>query len=130
MKVLLDTHALIWHLEASPRLPDGVVELISRTEHERLLSVASLWEIAIKMSMGKLEVDGIAAFDEFLAALPALQVRELGITHDHLDVLATLPLLHRDPFDRLLVAQAIVEGATLLTADPAMKVYAVPLYWA
>lgn len=111
VRLLLDTNALLWLLDDDERLgPRARV----RVQAADLLavSVASLWEIAIKVSLDK-----IAPIPGLPAAVRDLGFRRLDIADEHLDVLAGLPHLHRDPFDRLLISQAVVERLTVLTAD-------------
>ena len=120
MRLLLDTNALLWLLAGDPRLgPQARHEVEAAAE--LVVSAASLWEIAIKVSVGKL-----AALPGLPAVLAESAVRRLGIEDEHLRRLESLPWHHRDPFDRLLIAQAQAEALTVLTADPAFGDYAVP----
>ena len=120
VRLLLDTNALLWLVAGDTRLG-----LQARREVEvaagLVVSAASLWEIAIKVSIGKL-----AALPGLPAVLAEAGVRRLGIEDEHLRRLESLPWHHRDPFDRLLIAQAQAEALTVLTADPAFGDYAVP----
>lgn len=125
MRLLLDTHALIWTLEAPRRLPVWVLAAIEDFENEVFASAASAWEIAIKQSLGKLPLPR----GDFLEALYRSGLVELPITARHADRTRSLPLLHRDPFDRLLVAQAQLEGLSLVSRDPAMRQYQVTVLW-
>ncbi len=120
MRLLLDTNALLWLLAGDPRLGAQARHEVE-TAAELVVSAASLWEIAIKVSIGKL-----AALPELPAVLAEAGVRRLGIEDEHLRRLESLPWHHRDPFDRLLIAQAQAEALTVLTADPAFGDYAVP----
>ena len=119
--MLLDTHLLIWSAFAPERLGAQAFKLISATENPLHFSWASLWEIVVKTALGR------ASFSVDVGDLHDKLIRHgfkpLTITLPHLASLATLPMLHRDPFDRLLVAQAMAEGITLLTADRALKAY-------
>lgn len=125
---LLDTHAFLWMTSAPDRLGQKAREVIDDPASRLVLSVASVWEMAIKRSLGKLELP---------APLPSFLKRQLHATRtDLLDVLAEhaleveeLPWHHRDPFDRLLVAQARFEGLTLLSRDTALGGYGVPRIW-
>lgn len=119
MRLLLDTDALLWLLAGDERL--GLTTR-SHIEHAESLtvSVASLWEIAIKVSLGKL-----APIPALHAAIRDLGFERLAITDAHLLALERLPLVHRDPFDRLLISQALVEGLSVATADGAFAGYAV-----
>ena len=121
MKLLLDTHILIWALSAQERLSEHVRSAIEDGGNDVLVSMASLWEIAIKQRLGKLKVD----LSEMLAEVHQADFRLLGIAAEHLVALTTLPLHHRDPFDRLLIAQAITEDATLVSSDRAIRRYPV-----
>jgi PIN domain nuclease of toxin-antitoxin system len=120
VRLLLDTNALLWLLAGDPRLGAQARQQVD-TAAELVVSAASLWEIAIKVSIGKL-----AALPGLPAVLAEAGVRRLGIEDEHLRRLESLPWHHRDPFDRLLIAQAQAEALTVLTADPAFGDYAVP----
>jgi PIN domain nuclease of toxin-antitoxin system len=119
--LLLDTHLLLWAVSMSGRLPERARRLIEDGSNEVLYSSASIWEIAINASLpGRaLTVDVPALLD----ALPAMGLRELPVRGEHAARAADLPAVHRDPFDRLLVAQSLVEPATLLTNDVALEAY-------
>lgn len=118
MKLLLDTHVLIWW-DAGQRLSAAARAAI-RDADEVYVSAASAWEIAIKASLGK-----IVSSRTVSAATAECGFFELPVTFAHAEQLAALPALHRDPFDRLLVAQAIAEGLTVVTRDPAITQYGV-----
>jgi len=120
MRQLLDTHSFIWFVMGNPRITPRVRALIE--DNENLLSIASIWEMAIKHSSGKLSF-GIP-FELFIEQ----QVRPngielLNINLDHINVVASLPFHHRDPFDRLLIAQAMVEQIPILSADSVFDNY-------
>lgn len=125
MKLLLDTHLLLWAAGQPKRLSAAARKLINDSRNELLFSVASLWEIVIKRSLGR---------DDFRVE-PRLLRRglldngydELAIGGDHALAVDSLPPIHRDPFDRLLVAQAQIESVTLLTADPLLGRYPGPI---
>ena len=119
MKILLDTHALLWWLADDPRLGPTARRHIEDAANIVIVSHVSLWEIAIKIGIGKLRVD----LDAALAAVRERGLDELGLRPPHLTTLAALERHHRDPFDHMLVAQAIVEGATLMTDDSRMGSY-------
>ncbi|WP_067864512.1 type II toxin-antitoxin system VapC family toxin [Nocardia shimofusensis] len=121
MSLLLDTHVVLWWFAAEPRLSD---EVKARLDHEPdvHLSAVTLWEIAIKQALGKL-----AGPEDLLERIRAAGFVELPIRHDHAVAAGRLPLIHRDPFDRMLVAQANCEGLTLVTADPWCQKYDVSL---
>lgn len=126
MRVLLDTHALIWALSAPRRLPRRVIRRLEDPATAVFASAASTWEIAIKAALGKLHAD----LDEVSVGIRDTGFSELAISVAHTRRLAELPPLHRDPFDRILIAQALEEGLTLVTHDPAIRAYAVPSLWA
>jgi PIN domain nuclease of toxin-antitoxin system len=113
VKLLLDTHSLLWTMTDDPRLSPPARALVADPANDVLVSAASLWEIVIKVRIGKLEAD----FDEIDRAIDAQGFARLGIEPSHLAALQRLETLHRDPFDHLLIAQAEVEEASLLTDD-------------
>ncbi len=115
MRLLPDTHLLIWAAEESSKLSKEAADLIGRLENNRFFSAASIWEIAIKRGLGRA--------DELRLELLANGYVELPVTGVHGAAVAGLPMLHRDPFDRILVAQAMIEGVTLLTVDPVVAGY-------
>ena len=121
MKLLLDTHLLLWAAEDSKRLPKAARRLIENLDNELLFSAASLWEIAIKRGLGRedFQVDPRM----LRRALVDNGYSELAITSEHVIGIDQLPSSHKDPFDRLLVAQALVEGITLLTGDAQIAGY-------
>ena len=124
MRVLLDTHALLWALDGSDELSETARRTIVKLDNEVLVSSVSAWEIAIKRALGKLEAprDLGAAIDE------AGFVRRL-IRFEDCEALEALPNHHRDPFDRMLVAQALVEGIPVVTRDPWIRHYGVQTIW-
>lgn len=124
MKLLLDTHAALWWLGADPRLTEDVRHHLAAASSEVLLSAAVVWEIAIKRSLGKL-----AASERTVELLLEGGARPLSVTLEHAVAVEALPWHHRDPFDRILVAQAIVERAAVVSADAALRAYRVPLVW-
>jgi len=118
VRLLLDTNVLLWTLTGHPRI-QPVSQLILAPETEIFVSTVSLWEIATKASIGKLA----ANVAEIRAATAASGFLELPVLGEHSETLATLPLHHRDPFDRMLVAQTIAEPMRLLTGDAQLAVY-------
>ena len=129
MKLLLDTHAFMWFVEGDPKLHPYARGLIEDVGNERLLSIGSLWEMAIKASLGKLEVS--ARFTEIVVTqVEANDIALLSVLPSHLDVIRTLPFHHRDPFDRLLIAQLMVEGGVVLGRDEVFDAYPVKRLWA
>lgn len=128
MRVLLDTHAFLWWITDDPRLSHRARAIIADDENQLFLSVASAWEIAIKARLGRLEVP--ADLEGFIVAqLSRNRIEALPINLSHAPRIYTLPDHHRDPFDRLLVAQASVEGLPILTADPQLARYQVAIAW-
>ncbi|MFJ4842365.1 type II toxin-antitoxin system VapC family toxin [Streptomyces sp. NPDC088746] len=121
MRLLLDTHIALWWLEDSPELSEEVKDLID-TEPAVFLSAATPWEIAIKQSAGKL-----AGPDDLAERVRDCQLTSLAITAGHGVRAGRLPPLHRDPFDRVLVAQAQTEGLTIVTRDKWIPQYDVPV---
>lgn len=124
MRLLLDTHLLLW-AAAGSGLSSSAADMISDPNNELLFSTASIWEVAIKSGLGRLDFHLDAGV--FRRALFESGYEELAITGTHASAVATLPELHRDPFDRILVAQAIVEGVVLMTADQAVLAYPGPI---
>lgn len=127
MSYLLDTHTFLWAINDTPRLPEKVVERLEDAENDLYLSVASLWEIAIKFSLGKLQLD--FPFATLTEKVSEADLRLLPIRQAHLDELVTLPFHHRDPFDRLLVAQSLSETLTLMTRDSELAAYGGKVIW-
>lgn len=122
MKLLLDTHVFLWFIMGSPNLSVEARTLIEDENNRKFISVASLWEIAIKSSIGKLTLS--APFDQLIPQQLSLNGFELlPIELAHLAAVATLPFHHRDPFDRLLVAQAMVEKMPIVSIDSAFEAY-------
>ena len=126
MKFLLDTHCWLWLQTEPDRLPDDLLRALADSSARRYLSAASAWEIAIKYAVGKLPLPEPPAL--YVPARMRLSRFEgLAVTHTHALAVATLPPYHRDPFDRVLVAQSKVEGLTLVTADAAIEPYDAPM---
>lgn len=118
MRLLVDTHLLIWWL-AGKSLPARAAELIRDPANQIYASAASVWEVAIKVALGKIRIDP----EEFVAALREGGFQELQVTASHASRVAGLPKHHRDPFDRMLVAQSLVEAVILLTQDRPLAAY-------
>jgi PIN domain nuclease of toxin-antitoxin system len=125
MKLLLDTHLLVWSSWTPSKVSSIGHAFINNFENELFFSAASLWEIAIKQSLGKRGFD-IDARD-LRSGLLKNGYNELPVTSNHAIATRVLPALHKDPFDRILVAQALVEGITLLTVDPVVARYPGPI---
>lgn len=124
MKLLLDTHVLLW-AAAGSGLSTQTADLIADPDNELYFSAASIWEVAIKSSLGRPEFRLDAAL--FRRELIGAGYGDMPISGLHAAAVASLPDLHRDPFDRILVAQAIIEGVTLLTADRLVQAYPGPI---
>lgn len=128
MKVLLDTHTLLWFVEDSPNLPMTTRDLIANETTQRVVSIISLWEIAIKHSLGRLALS--LPLEEFIAThIPADKVTLLPVTISHILAFAKLPWHHKDPFDRILVAQASNENIPIISIDKALDAYPVQRIW-
>ena len=124
MRLLLDTHAALWWPAGDERFGEEAAAQLSDEATEVLLSAAVMWEVAIKRSLGKLRAPA-----EFASTLITAGARALPVTLDHAAAVERLPWHHRDPFDRLLVAQARLEEATLVSGDAALRPYDVPILW-
>jgi PIN domain nuclease of toxin-antitoxin system len=128
MRILLDTHTFLWFFAGSPQLSARARSVIEDPSTEPLLSMASLWEMAIKISLGKLSIG--AQFATFITAqVQRNGIGLLGVTLDHTAHIISLPFHHRDPFDRLLVAQAVVEQLPIVSADSILSSYPVTRIW-
>ncbi len=125
MKLLLDTHVLLWAAGEPKRLSSAARRLIQDEENELLFSAASVWEVAIKRRLGRDDFQVDARL--FRRSLLDNGYNELPIVSEHVVAIESLPSIHKDPFDRLLVAQATVEGMTLLTLDQVVAQYPGPI---
>ncbi len=128
MKALLDTHTLLWLVDAPEKLPKEVVTICEDENNKLFISIASFWELAIKMSLGKIELshDGLSKLKNWCnenAVIP------LAISLAHCQQVRCLPFHHRDPFDRLLIAQSIEDDLKILSKDALFKEYAVTVIW-
>lgn len=128
MDLLLDTHAFLWFIGADPRLSPLAAQRIGDADSRVVVSVVSAWEIAIKIRIGKLTLSRRFP-DIWLESIAENELEVLDVTTKHVLALDPLPLHHRDPFDRLLVAQAISEGLQLVSADTALDVYPIQRIW-
>lgn len=127
MKLLLDTHTFLWFIEDSPKLSAEAKGLLE-SEADLLLSIASIWEMAIKISIGKLSL--ASPFDEFISEqLSKNTIKLFPIRLAHLGLVSTLPFHHRDPFDRLLIAQAITEQCPIVSIDDKFDAYSIRRLW-
>jgi PIN domain nuclease of toxin-antitoxin system len=125
VRLLLDTHVWLWWMTHPERLAKHVYDVISDAQEVRL-SAASVWEATIKHARGKLPLP-VAITELVVASARDAGMTRLAIDDRHALAVADLPALHRDPFDRLLIAQALVEGLTLVTADEQVRAYDVPV---
>ena len=128
MRFLLDTHTALWMVNEHEKLSPSANAILRNTGNDLFLSIASLWEMAIKVSIGKLsELDG--GIGVFLSVLEKMPIEVLPITTDHIKTVESLPFIHRDPFDRMIVATAQVHNMTILTADSNIPRYDVQCSW-
>ena len=129
MSLLLDTHTFLWWAEDSARLSKRARAAVARSNEACYLSLASCWEMAIKISLGRLKI-GSASLDRFVAEqMAANSVQPLSVKLPHLARVAGLPFHHRDPFDRLLAAQALEEGLSIVSIDAVFTRYGVTRVW-
>ncbi|MFW6325202.1 MAG: type II toxin-antitoxin system VapC family toxin [Desulfovermiculus sp.] len=128
MEYLLDTHALLWLFSDHPSLSQRVRDVFLEPRTKLHVSSVSFWEITIKWSLGKIELRG-SWLNELEKERKANDIHWLDIKQTHLGSLMQLPFLHRDPFDRLLIAQAQAEGMVVVTADHNIHKYNVPCLW-
>jgi len=128
MRILLDTHVFLWWITDDQRLSHKARQIIGDGCNDLFLSAASGWEMAIKAGLGRLDLP--AAMEEFVAEhLTVNAIRALPVQMNHVLRVSDLPHHHRDPFDRLLVAQAIAEDLPIMTADPLIARYPVTVIW-
>lgn len=124
MRLLLDSHVFLWWRSAPERLSSGALDAI-KDALDCYVSVVSIWELSIKRGLGKLSFDGSLG-----DGVAASGFDPLAVSFRHAEEAGGLPFHHRDPFDRMLVSQARIEGLTLVTQDRALKAYEVPILWA
>lgn len=127
MKVLLDTHTFLWYIEGSSSLSHQAREVIESPKHDLYLSIVSLWEIAIKLGLGKLQLQN--PFHELQEVAEQLNIKILLISFADTECYLGLPLHHRDPFDRMLIAQAINYSLVLVSQDTAFDAYSIQRVW-
>ena len=128
MKLLLDTHTFLWFIAGNPNLSNTARNAIEDINNQRFISIATLWEISIKVSIRKLKI-GIAFTELVEQEVYGNAIEILEISSEHLDELVKLPFHHKDPFDRLIIAQSLVEDATLISKDAAFQSYPIKLLW-
>lgn len=128
MKFLLDTHTFLWFIDDGAALSSTAKSLIEAPGNTPYLSMASLWEIAIKVSIGKLTIP--SPFQAFIMQqISENRIELLDIKPDHIGIVGILPFHHRDPFDRLIIAQAMSEKLPIISKDENFKAYGLTLYW-
>ena len=127
MDVLLDTCCVLWYLNGNDEMPQSTRETILNYENTFYISIATIWEVAIKMSIGKLMFDG--GVDGFIEVIEDEGFLLLDITTNHIKAVKDLPFIHRDPFDRMLVAQAVVEELPIMTTDSELLKYNIDTVW-
>ena len=127
MDVLLDTHTFLWYLQDSKELSSKAAEILEDPSNNLWLSIASLWEISIKLGLGKLRLQN--SFSELEVVLQQLKIEVLLITFSDTECYLNLPLHHRDPFDRILVAQAMNHSLVLISRDLAFDAYDLQRVW-
>ena len=127
MQLLLDTHAFIWFISGDEAMPSKVIDAIRNIENKCYISIASIWEIAIKSSLKKLELK--SDFNKIIDLLIENEIELLPITFAHLQALIQLEFHHRDPFDRLIIAQGSVEQLTIITKDEQFVKYTNNILW-
>lgn len=124
---LLDTNALIWTLSDPEELSNPAKDVITNSDNKLFVSIATLWEITIKQSIGKLDLEGDVL--DIVEECEREGINILSIRPQHLKKLEKLPLIHRDPFDRLIISQAIYEDLTIITKDSMIPKYDVSVLW-
>jgi PIN domain nuclease of toxin-antitoxin system len=124
---LLDTHVFLWLIQGDPQLSDRVRAIIADDDNQLNFSVVSIWEIAIKLNIGKLKIEH--SIEDIYQLLAQLKIEILPIQRSDLDRYLKLPLHHRDPFDRLIIAQAIDRELILISADGSFEPYPVQKLW-
>jgi PIN domain nuclease of toxin-antitoxin system len=128
VRVLLDTHSLIWAVDDPSRLPATALAVIVDPANDRVLSAASIWELSIKVGQGKITLS--LPYRQWMnKAIADLKLMILPITVDYADRQSTLPVHHNDPFDRLIIAQALVDGIAVVSSDVAFDPYGVTRIW-
>ena len=127
MKYLLDTHTIIWYLEDLPKIPLKTKEIIELSDNDIYICSVSLWEIVIKMNLGKLKLS--LSLDELFTAIKNSDISILQIENEYMKKLSLLPDIHKDPFDRLVIATALAEDLTIITTDENIHKYDVSWVW-
>ena len=127
MDLLLDTHALIWFINGSEELPSKSIGLIKNIRNRCFISIASIWEIGIKLSLKKLELN--CEFEELAEILDNNDIEILPISFEHIQKLLELEFHHRDPFDRIIIAQSLYEEIPIISKDRFFENYNTTIFW-
>ena len=127
MAYLIDTHTLLWHFNGDNQMSISAMEILKDNKQKKYTSIASVWEIAIKMSIGKLLME--FSFNEIEVKLAGSNISLLDISVEHTRKIISLPLYHRDPFDRMIIAQSITENLTVISKDKNFSLYPIKLLW-
>ncbi len=127
MKYLIDTHVLIWFLEGSENIPKSTRLTIENESNEIFVSLATFWEMAIKISLGKLILP--KKLNEIIQYTKNLNISVLKINEEHVLKILELPIIHKDPFDRIIISQALVENLEVITKDEFFKDYRITRKW-
>ena len=128
MNLTIDTQSIIWFAENDPKLSKTVNEAIESTKNNCYVSIASFWEISIKINIGKLEIKGLT-LEAFMDLVETFGFDILNISKEHILEYSKLPLHHRDPFDRLIITQAMVEECSIVSSDRAFGLYEPKVVW-
>ena len=127
MNYLLDTHTIIWFLNGDASLSEKSRRIIENQDNVKFVSVATIWEIAIKISLNKFRFE--QGFKKFLDLIEDNGFEIIPISIEHAITVSTLDFIHRDPFDRLIISQALTDNMTIITSDKAVKKYEVRTIW-
>lgn len=127
MNLLLDTHTIIWYFQNDEKLPSNISELLEDSSNNLYVSIVSLWEIAIKLNLNKLNLE--IDFSDFQALLEQFSIQTLPISFVNTEEYLKLELYHRDPFDRMLIAQAITNSLAIVSADRVFDAYPIQRVW-
>jgi PIN domain nuclease of toxin-antitoxin system len=127
LNIILDTHTLIWFFEGDSNLSENALKAIESRDNKKFVSVASLWEIAIKMSLGKLYLQ--KSLDLFLEELLESNINILPISQKHILIVRQLEFFHKDPFDRLIIAQGMTEHFQIISKDSNFSLYPIDIRW-
>ncbi len=128
MKVIIDTQSIIWFAENNPRLSANARAVMENKSNECFVSMATFWEVSIKVNLGKLAIKGLG-LAEFMEEVDEFSFFTLTISRDHILVNGQLPLHHRDPFDRLIISQAVFEQMSIVSNDDAFDDYPIQRIW-